>query len=116
MESRKLKIAVLTGAGVSAESGLSTFRGNNGLWGEYDPREVASIEGWRRDPALVLSFYNGLRKQLARAEPDAAHLAIAEMEKDFSVTVITQNCIFTGKPRKSARRMAYMTGTSRRLR
>ena len=64
----KLKITVLTGAGVSAESGLSTFRGNNGLWGEYDPQEVASIEGWYRNRKLVLGFYNQLRKQLSEEE------------------------------------------------
>ena len=87
----KLKIAVLTGAGVSAESGLSTFRGNNGLWGEYDPQEVASIEGWYRNRALVLGFYNGLRKQLSQARPNAAHLAIAALENEYNVTVITQN-------------------------
>lgn len=87
----KQKIAVLTGAGVSAESGLSTFRGNNGLWGKYDPQEVASIEGWYRNRELVLNFYNGMRKRLKEIKPNAAHLAIAELEKDYEVTVITQN-------------------------
>ena len=87
----KKKIAVLTGAGVSAESGLSTFRGSGGLWGEYDPQEVASIEGWYRNRKLVLEFYNQLRKQLSEVKPNAAHLAIAALEKDYDVTVITQN-------------------------
>lgn len=115
MDSRKLKIAVLTGAGVSAESGLSTFRGNNGLWGEYDPQEVASIEGWRRDPALVLSFYNGLRRQLALAKPNAAHLAIAEMEKDFSVTVITQN-VDNLHERAGSTRVLHLHGEATKVR
>ena len=91
MNSAKKKIAVLTGAGVSAESGLSTFRGNNGLWCEYDPEEVASIQGWYRNRELVLNFYNGLRKRLSEVKPNAAHYAIADLEKEYSVTVITQN-------------------------
>ena len=87
----KKKIAVLTGAGVSAESGLSTFRGSGGLWGEYDPQEVASIEGWYRNRKLVLSFYNQLRKQLSEVKPNAAHRGLVELEKYFDVDVITQN-------------------------
>ncbi|MEE3390952.1 MAG: Sir2 family NAD-dependent protein deacetylase, partial [Candidatus Cryptobacteroides sp.] len=87
----KQKIAVLTGAGVSAESGLSTFRGSNGLWGKYDPSEVASIDGWYRDREKVLEFYNGFRQRLSQVKPNAAHIAIAQLEKDYSVTVITQN-------------------------
>ena len=87
----KKKIAVLTGAGVSAESGLATFRGNNGLWGKYDPDEVASIEGWYRNRRLVLNFYNDLRRTLGEVKPNAAHYAIAALEKEYSVTVITQN-------------------------
>ena len=88
MNSAKKKIAVLTGAGVSAESGLSTFRGNNGLWGEYDPEEVASIQGWYRNRELVLNFYNGLRKRLSEVKPNAAHYAIADLEKEYSVKVL----------------------------
>ena len=91
MNMPKQKIAVLTGAGVSAESGLSTFRGSNGLWGDYDPGEVASIEGWYRDREKVLKFYNGFRQRLSQVKPNAAHIAIAQLEKDYSVTVITQN-------------------------
>lgn len=87
----KKRIAVLTGAGVSAESGLSTFRGNNGLWGKYDPQEVASIEGWRRDRELVLGFYNDFRKRLSEVRPNDAHKAIAALEESFEVRVITQN-------------------------
>lgn len=85
------KIVVLTGAGVSAESGLSTFRDNGGLWGEYDPAEVASIDAWPRNKALMLDFYNRLRVQLKDEKPNAAHLAIAALEKDYDVTVVTQN-------------------------
>ncbi|MBP3236010.1 MAG: NAD-dependent deacylase [Bacteroidales bacterium] len=91
MNMPKQKIAVLTGAGVSAESGLSTFRGSNGLWGKYDPSEVASIDGWYRDREKVLEFYNGFRQRLSQVKPNAAHIAIAQLEKDYSVTVITQN-------------------------
>src|SRR5574344_2560825 len=85
------KIAVLTGAGVSAESGISTFRDNGGLWDQYDVNDVASIEGWYRNRKLVLDFYNMQRKHLQKASPNAAHLAIASLEQDNDVTVITQN-------------------------
>ena len=81
----------MTGAGVSAESGLGTYRDNGGLWDNYDPMEVASIEGWYRNRAKVLEFYNMQRAKLAEARPNAAHIAIAELEKDFAVDVITQN-------------------------
>jgi NAD-dependent deacetylase len=85
------KIVVLTGAGVSAESGLSTFRDAGGLWEGYDVMEVASPEGWARNRELVLKFYNERRSQLRTALPNAAHLAIASLEKKYDVTVITQN-------------------------
>jgi len=84
-------IVVLTGAGVSAESGFSTFRDAGGLWEQYDVNDVASIDGWYRNPELVLNFYNGLRIQLRDAKPNAAHEAIAALEKDYQVDVITQN-------------------------
>ena len=87
----KEKIAVLTGAGVSAESGLGTYRDNGGLWDNYDPMEVASIDGWYRNRKLVLDFYNMQRAKLKDTKPNAAHLAIAALEKDYDVTVITQN-------------------------
>ena len=87
----KKKIAVLTGAGISAESGISTFRDNGGLWDKYDPQVVASIDGWRADRKMLLDFYNMQRLQLKDAKPNAAHLAIAALEKDYDVTVITQN-------------------------
>ncbi|MBQ1751584.1 MAG: NAD-dependent protein deacylase, partial [Bacteroidales bacterium] len=88
---KKKKIAVLTGAGVSAESGFATFRDSGGLWEKYDVNEVASIEGWYRNRGLVLDFYNERRKQLKDARPNAAHIAIADLEKDYDVQVITQN-------------------------
>lgn len=87
----KKKIAILSGAGVSAESGLGTFRDNGGLWDKFDPQEVASIDGWYRNRKLVLEFYNLRRKELAGAKPNEAHRIIAELEKDNIVTVITQN-------------------------
>ena len=88
---KNTKIVVLTGAGVSAESGVSTFRDSNGLWENYKVEDVASIEGWYRDPALVLEFYNARRAQLAEVKPNAAHIAIASLEQDYDVTVVTQN-------------------------
>ena len=87
----KKKLVVLTGAGVSAESGISTFRTNNGLWENHKVEDVASIEGWYRNPQLVLDFYNERRLQLGTVKPNAAHYAIAELEKEWDVTVVTQN-------------------------
>ena len=87
----KKRIAVLTGAGVSAESGLGTYRDNGGLWDNYDPMEVASIQGWYRDRGRALYFYNKLRRQVGEAQPNEAHRLIAELEKDYVVDVITQN-------------------------
>jgi NAD-dependent deacetylase len=84
-------LVVLTGAGISAESGLATFRGAGGLWEGHDVMEVASIEGWRRNPDLVLSFYNNRREAAAAAQPNAGHLALVAMEQDFEVRIITQN-------------------------
>ncbi len=87
----KKHIVVLTGAGVSAESGFATFRDTGGLWEQYDVNDVASIEGWYRNRKLVLDFYNSRRAQLKDAKPNAAHLTIAALEKDYDVDVITQN-------------------------
>ena len=87
----KKKILVLTGAGVSAESGVSTFRDSDGLWENHKVEDVASIEGWYRNPSLVLDFYNERRAQLADVKPNAAHYAIAELENEYDVTVVTQN-------------------------
>lgn len=85
------KIVVLTGAGISAESGISTFRDSGGLWEGHDVMEVASVEGWRANPEKVLEFYNKRRKQAVEAEPNEGHKAVAHLEKYFDVTVITQN-------------------------
>lgn len=84
-------LVVLTGAGVSAESGISTFRTNNGLWENHRVEDVASIEGWYRNPQLVLDFYNERRLQLGTVKPNAAHYALAGLEDEWDVTVITQN-------------------------
>ncbi len=85
------KIVVFSGAGISAESGLSTFRDNGGLWDNYDIKEVATPEAWKKNPALVLDFYNLRRKQVIEAQPNKAHYTVAELEKKFDIEVITQN-------------------------
>ena len=85
------KIVVLTGAGMSAESGISTFRDSGGLWEKYPVEQVATPEGYAANPKLVLDFYNDRRKQLLKVEPNLGHRILAELEKDFGVTVITQN-------------------------
>ena len=85
------KLVVLTGAGISAESGLKTFREMNGLWENYDVMEVASPEGWAKDMELVLQFYNERRAQLEDAKPNEGHFGLVELEKHFDVHVITQN-------------------------
>jgi NAD-dependent deacetylase len=87
----KQKLVVLTGAGISAESGLRTFRDSDGLWEGYNVTDVATPGAWRKDPQLVLDFYNERRKNVAAAQPNAAHYGLAELEKDFDVTIITQN-------------------------
>jgi NAD-dependent deacetylase len=87
----KKHIVVLTGAGISAESGLKTFRDSDGLWMGYDVYEVASPRGWEKNPALVLDFYNMRRRDVASAKPNAAHIGLAELEKNYDVTIVTQN-------------------------
>jgi len=89
--SKRKHIVIFSGAGISAESGISTFRDNGGLWDKYDVKEVATPDAWRNNPKLVLQFYNERRKQVLEAVPNAAHKAIVELEKKFDVTVITQN-------------------------
>lgn len=84
-------VVVLTGAGVSAESGIRTFRESGGLWEEHDVMDVASPQGWAKNPELVLRFYNERRKQLADARPNRAHEILAELEEDFRVKIVTQN-------------------------
>jgi NAD-dependent deacetylase len=84
-------IVVFSGAGISAESGISTFRDSGGLWEKYDVKDVATPEAWRKNPALVMEFYNQRRKQMMEAKPNDAHKALAELEKKFRVEIITQN-------------------------
>lgn len=87
----KKHLVVLTGAGISAESGLKTFRDSDGLWNGYDVYEVASPDGWQKNPQLVLDFYNDRRRDVAAALPNAAHVGLAELESNFDVTIVTQN-------------------------
>ena len=87
----KKKLVISTGAGISAESGIKTFRDADGLWENYPVMQVASADGFRRDPELVHRFYNMRRRDLLKAQPNAAHLALAELEKDYDVYIITQN-------------------------
>ena len=87
----KKKIVVLTGAGMSVESGLKTFRDADGLWEEYPVQQVATHEGWEADPTLVTNFYNMLRKKCWGVKPNEGHRLVAELEKQYDVTVVTQN-------------------------
>lgn len=87
----KKKIVILTGAGMSAESGISIFRGGNGLWDEYPVEKVATPEGFAADPALVLDFYNKRRTELLRTSPNEGHRLVAELERSYDVTIVTQN-------------------------
>jgi len=87
----KKKLVVLSGAGISAESGIPTFRDSDGLWEGHDVMDVATPEGWRRNPALVLDFYNQRRKRAREVQPNRGHEILAELENHFDVTVVTQN-------------------------
>ena len=87
----KKRVIVLTGAGISAESGISTFRDSDGLWEQYRVEDVATPEGYEKDPALVLDFYNQRRRQLQEVEPNEGHRQLVRLEKDFDVHIITQN-------------------------
>lgn len=87
----KKKLVVLTGAGISAESGIATFRDANGLWEGHDVMEVASPQGWARNPKVVLDFYNERRKNAFNVQPNQGHKILAELESDFDVRIITQN-------------------------
>jgi NAD-dependent deacetylase len=86
-----MKIVVLSGAGISAESGLKTFRDSDGLWMGYNVQDVATPRGFKKDPQMVLDFYNQRRKDVAEAQPNAAHIGLAALEKDFDVQIVTQN-------------------------
>ena len=87
----KTHIVVLTGAGISAESGINTFRDADGLWEGHDVMEVASPQGFKTNPELVLDFYNQRRQQLKNVKPNTAHIALAELEKTYKVSIVTQN-------------------------
>jgi NAD-dependent deacetylase len=87
----KKHIVVLTGAGISAESGLKTFRDGDGLWNGYNVYEVATPGAWRKNPSMVLDFYNQRRKDVTNAQPNTAHIGLAKLEKNFYVSIITQN-------------------------
>lgn len=87
----KKNIVILTGAGISAESGIPTFRDANGLWEGHDVMEVASLAGWKKNPSLVQEFYNLRRKAASSAKPNAAHLALKKLESVYHVTIVTQN-------------------------
>lgn len=111
----KKKLVVLSGAGVSAESGFSTFRDNDGYWDKYDPQDVATPEGWQRDRQYVLDFYNGLRTQLRDAKPNEAHRIIAELESSYDVTVITQN-VDNLHERAGSTRIIHLHGEATKVR
>ena len=85
------KLVIFTGAGISAESGIPTFRDANGMWGKYDAMKLASVEGFEEDPQAVLDFYNARRKNLLEVQPNHAHFVLAELEKQYDVTIVTQN-------------------------
>lgn len=108
-EQGRQKIIVFTGAGVSAESGLKTFRDSGGLWEEYNVMDVATPEAWEKDPALVLEFYNRRRKQVLESKPNKAHLAIARLQEKYDVHVITQN-IDNLHERAGSRKVLHLHG------
>jgi NAD-dependent deacetylase len=87
----KLKIVALTGAGISAESGIQTFRATDGLWNNHSIEDVASPIGWAKDRKTVLEFYNGRRAEVSAAQPNLGHITLAKLEEDFEVIIITQN-------------------------
>lgn len=87
----KQKLVVLTGAGISAESGLKTFRDSNGLWENYAIEEVATLDAWKKNPQMVLDFYNMRRRDVVKAKPNAAHKGLSDLQADFDVHIITQN-------------------------
>jgi NAD-dependent deacetylase len=88
---KKIKIVVFSGAGMSAESGIKTFRDTDGLWEEYKIEDVATFDAWRRNKNLVLDFYNQRRKQVMEAQPNQGHVLVASLQKEYDVHVITQN-------------------------
>lgn len=109
------RIIVLTGAGMSAESGIKTFRDNDGLWENHDVMEVASPMGWEQNPELVLRFYNLRRKQLKEVQPNPAHLALVDLEKHHDVRIITQN-VDDLHERAGSSRVIHLHGELRKVR
>ena len=109
------ELVVLSGAGMSAESGLKTFRDMGGLWEQYDVTEVASPEAWEKDPALVLRFYNQRRRQLLEASPNVGHKALCELEKHFNVHIVTQN-VDDLHERAGSRHVLHLHGELRKAR
>ena len=109
------RIAVLTGAGMSAESGISTFRDSNGLWENHDVMEVASPQGWRKNRELVQRFYNDRRRQLKEVEPNAGHKGVAYLQDDYHVDVITQN-VDDLHERAGSKNVLHLHGELRKVR
>ena len=109
------RVVVISGAGISAESGLKTFRGADGLWRGYRPEEVASPEAWRRDPGLVLDFYNERRRAVREALPNAAHRALVELERAHDVRIVTQN-VDDLHERAGSSRVLHLHGEIRKAR
>ena len=114
-QGKKPKLIVLTGAGISAESGISTFRDANGLWENHDVMEVASWGGWLKNPELVLEFYNQRRAQLHEVEPNLGHLALAQAEAFFDVVIVTQN-VDDLHERASSSKILHLHGELRKIR
>lgn len=110
-----MHLVALTGAGISADSGLATFRDANGLWEGYDIRDVATPEAWSRDPELVLRFYNERRRAVLAAQPNAAHLALAALEDHLAVSIITQN-VDDLHERAGSTRVLHLHGEIRKAR
>lgn len=111
----KKHIVVLTGAGISAESGLRTFRDTDGLWENYSIEEVATPRGWQANPQLVLSFYNQRRHDALNAQPNAAHIGLAELQEDFDVSIVTQN-IDDLHERAGSKNVLHLHGEIRKMR
>lgn len=104
------RLVVLTGAGISAESGIPTFRDSNGLWEGFDVNEVATPEGWKKNPGLVLDFYNQRRKRALEVEPNEGHRILAELQDGFDVTIVTQN-VDNLHERAGSRRVIHLHGS-----
>jgi len=109
------RVVVISGAGISAESGLKTFRGADGLWRGYRPEEVACPEAWRRNPGLVFGFYNERRKAVREAQPNAAHRALVELERAHDVRIVTQN-VDDLHERAGSTRVLHLHGEIRKAR